>query len=77
MLLAAAAAGGRISQDRRRGTAAEDEEEEAGGSVPPEHDLVRRSSGKGRDCSPAEEDSMPARRSRRQEAQKPVTGLVG
>jgi len=39
--------------------------------VPSEKDLVRRRSGE------AEEESMPARRSRRQEAQKPVTGVDG
>lgn len=59
----------RISQDLRRGsTAAED-----GWSATalPEQDLVRRSSGWD------EEDSMPARRSVRQDAQKPVMGLEG
>lgn len=51
----------RTSQDLRRGSrAAEEEEEEGRSAPPPEQDLVRRSSG-----SPGE-DSIPARRSRRQ-----------
>lgn len=49
----------RTSQDLRRGSRAA-EEEEGRSAPPPEQDLVRRSSG-----SPGE-DSIPARRSRRQ-----------
>jgi len=62
--------GSPTSQDLRRGSGAA--EEDGASAVRPEKDLVRRSSGES-----AEEESMPARRSRRQEAQKPVTGVEG
>lgn len=63
--------GARISHDLRRGSAAE--EEAWSPARLPEQDLVRRSSG----SASAEEDSMPERRSVRQEAQKPVMGWEG
>lgn len=58
---------GRTSQERRRGSAV------AGSSAGRAQDLERRREGEGGDWS----EGMPARRSRRQRAQKPVMGAVG
>lgn len=56
---------GRTSQERRRGSSA--------AAVGREQDLERRSEGDGGELS----EGIPARRSRRQRAQKPVMGAVG
>jgi hypothetical protein len=61
----------RISQDLRRGSTAEEEAWSA--AALPEQDLVRRSLGWGS----VDDDSMPERRSVRQDAQKPVMGWEG
>jgi hypothetical protein len=59
----------RISQDLRRGSTAE---ESWSAAALLEQDLVRRSFGWGS----VDDDSMPERRSVRQDAQKPVMGIT-